>query len=139
LDENKVIEYLCIFLENSGWSIQSRVAAGVRGIDVIALNPNGKTVYIEAKGGTSSSSSSSRYGSPYTQTQVFDVTSKGLMQSFHHLASSSKNVEVGFAYPDGKYFRKYMDPIKPMLASIGLTLFCVKDDKSVEISQPNRN
>lgn len=132
MDENEVIKHLIVHLTSNGWSIESYVEAGRQGIDVVAKDSVGKKWYIEAKGGTSSDPSSNRYGKPYTRSQVFDVTSKGLMQCFHHLATHS-DVRVGFVYPDGRHFRDYIDPIKPMLNKIGLSLFCVNEDVSVEV------
>lgn len=86
MDENEVIKRLSAHLESKGWLIRNRVAAGKPGIDVIAVHPEGRTFWIEAKGGTSSRAGSARHGKPCTQTQVLDVTSKGLMQFFHHIA-----------------------------------------------------
>jgi len=133
MDENEVIEHLCTYLESQGWCITSRVAAGDRGIDVVAIHPNKERFFIEAKGGTSSRPGSSRHGKPYTKTQVFDVTSKGLMQCLHHIAANKNQVRVAFAYPDGKSFSDYIDPIKPLLNILGLNLFCVKKNGTVEI------
>jgi hypothetical protein len=134
MDENEVIEHLCNYLETQGWHITSRVAAGDRGIDVVAIHPNRGRFFIEAKGGTSSRPGSSRHGKPYTKTQVFDVTSKGLMQCLHHIAANKNQVHVAFAYPDDKYFSDYIDPIKPLLNILGLNLFCIKNNGSVELT-----
>lgn len=135
MDENEVIEKCCIYLESRGWKIKSKVAAGNRGVDIIVADPTSVIYYIEAKGGTSSQINSPKYGEPYNKTKVFDVTSKGLMQCFHHLAKEP-DVKVGFTYPAGKYFSCYMDPIKPVLTGVGLTLFCVHADGSVEVTSP---
>jgi len=132
MDENEVIQNLLAHLNKRGWEIISYVLAGERGIDVVVKDQETQLWYIEAKGGTSSSPSSSRYGKPYTKSQVFDVTSKGLMQCFHHMAKHEEKIKIGFVYPDGKYFREYMNPIKPMLSSIGLNLFCVLEDGTVK-------
>lgn len=134
MDENEVIENLCKHLERKGWSILNRVRAGAPGVDIVAERIDGTKFFIEAKGGTSSRQGSRRHGKPYTQSQVFDVTSKGLMQCFHHIASQSNNVSVGFAYPDGKFFRKYLEPIMVLMASIGVWFFCVKEDGTVKES-----
>ena len=131
MDENKVIDCLCIYLVSKGWKIVSRVVAGCPGIDIVAVAPSGKTFYVEAKG-NSSRSGSPRFGRAYTDTQVFDVTSKGLMQSFHHIVKDGPTVGVAFAYPAGKYFSKYIDPIVPLLKNIGLTLFRVNEDGTVD-------
>ncbi|MBK1856580.1 hypothetical protein JO972_16540 [Verrucomicrobiaceae bacterium 5K15] len=131
MDENQVIENLLTHLKNNGWDIISFVPAGIRGIDVVTCDKHNRKWYIEAKGGTSSNPNSSRYGKPYTKSQVFDVTSKGLMQCFHHIANNDEDINVGFAYPGVRYFGDYMDPIKPMLRSIGVTLFCVNEDSTV--------
>jgi hypothetical protein len=131
MDENEVIKKLVTHLKNQGWEIINFVPAGERGIDVEVKDQSGQLWYIEAKGGTSSNPRSNRYGLPYTRSQVFDVTSKGLMQCFHHLANH-KDIKIGFVYPDGHHFRDYMNPIKPMLSSIGLNLFCVLENGAVK-------
>lgn len=131
MDENEVIAHLCRYLTGKGWTISSSVAAGAPGIDIIAKDTDGTVVYIEAKGGTSSNPGSNRYGKPYTQTQVFDVTSKGVMQCLHHIANEGSTVRVAFAFPAGRFFDRYMKPIRPLLLQVGLSLFQVNADGSV--------
>ncbi|MFA5687776.1 MAG: hypothetical protein WC959_01280 [Kiritimatiellales bacterium] len=138
MDENETIEKLCDFLIKQGWKIKSKVLAGERGIDVEAIDPNNKLFLIEAKGSTSSKKGSSRFGKPYKKTQVFDVASKGLMLCFHHLMKKS-SCDIGFVYPANKHFSFYIDPLVPMLTSIGLTLFCVHANGHVEIYTKNCN
>ena len=132
MDENEVIDKLCKHLKSKGWHVDSYVAAGVRGIDVVAKNPLGQIFHIEAKGGTSSDPKSARYGSPFTKSQVFDVTSKGLMQCFHHIAKNDPKTRTAFVYPSGKYFAQYIDPILPLLQSAGLCLFRVNANNTID-------
>ena len=131
MDENEVIKHLIKYLQSNGWEIVSHVLAGQRGVDVVAIDVSGQRWHIEAKGGTSSNPLSARYGQPYTQAQVFDVTSKGLMQCLHRIAEDD-SIRVALAYPDGRYFRRYIDPIKPSLSEIGISLFCIQENTRVQ-------
>lgn len=131
MDENEVINILCEYLREQGWEILQAITAGARGIDVIAIRNDGLRFLIEAKGGTSSTIGSSRYGKAYTKSQVFDVTSKGLMQCFQNSVRRKENDLIGFACPSGKYFDDYILPIKELIGSLGITIFMVSTGKNV--------
>jgi hypothetical protein len=131
MDENDVIECIRKHLEEGAWKIEQAIRAGEPGIDVIARSSVGHRFLIEAKGGTSSRPGSNRHGKPYTKTQVFDVCSKGLMQCLHHVARKKPDELIGFAYPRGRYFSDYMDPIADLIHGIGIVLFIVESDGRV--------
>ena len=71
LDENAVVDAVCRFLGQHGYSIKSRCSTAERGIDVCAeKSATGQRIHVEAKGATSSRPTSPRFGKPYTQSQA---------------------------------------------------------------------
>lgn len=132
-DENDVVEAVCLYLTQQGFVIKERRKTTERGIDIVASNPHsGKIIHIEAKGGTSSRHGSARHGEPYTKSQVFDRTAKGiytLLQMHGKLAST--NSDFALAVPDTKWFIEYLNPIKNTLQKLGLQVLLVDEDKNV--------
>lgn len=135
LDENEIIDIVCQYLENKkDYNIKQKLKTTEKGIDIIAENDkNGRTLWIEAKGGTSSVKKSKRYGKPYTKTQVFDRVAKGVFTGLQLLMNRKdrKNIEVGLAFPDTKYFQEYLKPIKPILKQLNIKMFLVNEDRTV--------
>jgi len=135
LNENEIIDIVCQYLENKkDYNIKQKLKTTEKGIDIIAENDkNGRTLWIEAKGGTSSVKKSKRYGKPYTKTQVFDRVAKGVFTGLQLLMNRKdrKNIEVGLAFPDTKYFQEYLKPIKPILKQLNIKMFLVNEDRTV--------
>lgn len=103
-------------------------------MDVIAERLDRRcTMYVEAKGGTSSRSSSPKYGVPYDQRKVFDVVAKGVFTALC-LRSQHPNrgrAEVALATPDGRWFRHYLTQVAGQLSAAGVTTLLVAVDGTV--------
>jgi len=133
LNENDIISAICDYLERiEGYVIVQKLGTTQKGIDIIAKHPEQPgRLLIEAKGGTSSRDGSNRYGKEYTETQVFDRVSKGFFTVTKMLVECKDNDDVALACPDTVTFRKYLNQIKPALDKLGIKVFLVKEDRTV--------
>jgi hypothetical protein len=128
LDENQIIAAVCAHLQAIGFVVTQRLHTTEHGVDIVARNgANGRTIYVEAKGGTSSREGSARFGRPYTQSQVFDRVSKGVFTALELRARypDRTTVEVALAVPESRWFRSYLTPVRRELADAGLTVLFV--------------
>jgi hypothetical protein len=135
MDENQVIEAVCAHLQREGWSIKQRLHTTERGVDIIAVQPtSGRQLYVEAKGGTSSSVGSARYGKPYTQTQVFDRVAKGIFTGLQLVQQyrTGEHVEVALAFPEGPWVRKYLLSVVEPLRAAQVGVFLADVNGSVK-------
>lgn len=128
MDENQIVAAVCAYFEARGYVVGQRRHTTEHGIDIVAQHPtSGRAVYVEAKGGTSSRDGSARFGKPYTQTQVFDRVSKGIYTGLALRAEFSDRAssDVLLAFPDSKYFRRYLAPVMKQLDDAGLAVLLV--------------
>lgn len=133
LDENGIITAVCDYLERSeGYIITQRLSTTQKGIDIIAKHPNHPgQLLIEAKGGTSSRAGSPKFGEEYNSTKVLDRVSKGFYTVAQLHVECKDEDNVALACPDTKDFRKFLDPIKPILNELGIKVYLVQEDRTV--------
>jgi hypothetical protein len=134
LDENDVVEAVCAYLEQNNFVVNRKLHTSERGIDIEAAHSGSdRVLYVEAKGGTSSRSGSNRYGKPYTKSQIFDRTAKGVYTLLQmHGKQTRRNSEFALAVPDTKWFREYLAPVEDAIMRLGLQMFLVDENKHVE-------
>jgi hypothetical protein len=134
MDENEIINAICEHLTREGYVVHQRLHTTQRGVDIAAAHTeSGRKIYIEAKGGTSSREGSNRFGTPYTPSQVFDLSAKGVYAALV-LRSKHPNraqEEVVLAAPDTRLYRKYLTPIVDQLIDAGIEVFLVAEDRTV--------
>ena len=73
LSEEDVIEAVCDFLKERGYEIEQQLGPTEHGYDIIAKKgvPLGMvSMYVEAKGATSSKNTSNRFGRAFNASQV---------------------------------------------------------------------
>jgi hypothetical protein len=134
MDENEIINVICEYLAHEGYVVHQRLHTTQRGVDIEASHAeSGRMIYIEAKGGTSSREGSNRFGTPYTPSQVFDLSAKGVyaalvLRSKH---PNREREEVVLAAPDTRLYRKYLTPIIDQLNDVGIEVFLVTEDRTV--------
>jgi hypothetical protein len=134
LDENAVIAAVCDYLSLKNYDVTQRRHTTEQGVDIVAKNrESGSSLYIEAKGGTSSREGSARYGKGFNSTQVYDRVAKAVYATLCLRAEypDRVNQEVGLAFPDTPQFRKRLEPIRNQLSDAGLVVFLVDVDKRV--------
>lgn len=136
LDENDIIEAVCSHLEREGYEIVQRLRPTDKGVDVVGKRSGtDETILIEAKGGTSSRQGSPRSGKPYTQSQVFDLVSKGFFAVCRLLSQKRPtSCRVALAVPDERWFRKYLESIHPALHSLGILVLFVAENRSIRLA-----
>lgn len=88
----------------------------------------GRKLVVEAKGETSSSETTSRYGAPFSGKQVFSHVSKAVLKA---VRAYSQGAEPGMAFPETRLHHKEVALIEPALAALGVTVFWVDRDRTV--------
>ena len=69
LTENDIVIRLSEYLELNGYQVLKALSTSERGVDHTATS-DGITLYVEAKGETSSDPKSARFGLPFDSSQV---------------------------------------------------------------------
>ena len=131
LTESDVISAVCDFIEGKGFRVQQRLAETEHGEDILALAPDGiQRVTIEAKGETSSKPTTSRYGNEFNSAQVRNHVSRAFYSAAQHFSSGAL---TGIALPKNRWHLKCVERILPALRELGIEVFWVLPDRSVEI------
>jgi len=133
LYESQIIDAVCSFLEQNGFRIPQRLSATQRGEDIKGLAPDGKTkISIEAKGETSSISSSKRYGKAFDSRQVWDVVSKAVYKAALHFSTETM---AGIAFPNSRSHVDCVKRILPALKRLDIEVFWVSPAGEVKTEQ----
>lgn len=138
--EGDVIESVCSLLTNKGYTIKQRLTVADHGDDIIAEKKRNKTrrILIEAKGETSSSKTSNRYGKSFSSSQVSVHVSKAFYKAAEVISKSYIGFEVkaGIALPDNKQHRDCVEKIQTALTLLNIAVFWVKGNGDVEVMSP---
>ncbi len=130
LYEDDVVEAVRRFLATTGWSIESVALATQHGDDLTATRA-GRRLSIEAKGEGSSMSHTKRYGSSFNRGQVASHVAVAVTRA---LAVVSQGDSIaGVAFPWNEFHRDRVALIAPALARLGVVVFWVSSDLSVEV------
>jgi len=133
LYESHVIGAVCSFLEQKGFRITQRLLATQRGEDIKGFSPDGKTkISIEARGETSSVSSSARYGKAFDSGQVLDHVSKAVYKAALHFSTETM---AGVAFPKNPAHLDCVNRILPALKRLDIEVFWVRPEGGVETEQ----
>ena len=123
IDENAVVEAVCVRLKREGHSIIRRANTTQRGIDVEAIHITSRQiVLVEAKGATSARPSSARYGSTYNGNQVFDRVAKGVYTVLK-IKQDNPWARVILALPDQRDFRKRANGVASRLEAVAIEIW----------------
>jgi len=133
LTENDVVKAVAAHLAENGYRIDKALTTIERGIDIVAESRStGDRLLVEAKGGTSSKSSTARFGEPFTLNQARSHVSVALYcaaKLYHR--HSSENVTVALALPDDSVHRGLVNDIASALDVLGIGVFFVGADSRV--------
>lgn len=134
LTENNIIDILANYLEKKeGYEIKNKLTTTQRGVDILA-EKNGVTLYVEAKGETSSKESSNRHGKPFTKNQVGTHVSVAILTSLKILSKDNDaSRKVAMAFPDNKNHRDIIELIAPALRRAGIVTYLVKENSVIPI------
>ncbi len=128
LTENDVVKKVAECLENDGYKVIQRLGTLDKGVDIIAEKA-GITLYVEAKGETSSKEASRRYGKHFTQNQVKTHVAMAILASMKILASKpEKSTKVAIAFPANKDHKALISSIEVVLKKAGIDVFMVEED-----------
>lgn len=126
LTENEIVEKVTEFLEMKGYRITQSLTTNQQGIDIIAETES-ETLYIEAKGETSSVETSKRFGLPFNRNQIKSHISVALLATMKVISSlpSGNKTKVGIALPDTKEQRIVINKIIPALKKLDIRIYWV--------------
>ncbi len=133
LTENDVVNILVADLKNKNYKIVQSLTTTDKGFDIIA-EKNGTTLYVEAKGGTSSKATSRRHGKPFSKNQIGTHLAVAILTVIRILAKKDKKLnKVAIAFPDNEDHRNSILPIAPVLKKLGILIFLVKENIVTEL------
>lgn len=128
LTENEVVSAACAKLQELGFEIVQSLQTSEKGIDIIALKGD-MTLYVEAKGETSASLTSSRYGKPFNSNQIDSHISRALLTASKLIHQKQDEVfKVAIALPDNDGHRKVMNQIRYVLETLGIAIIWVRKE-----------
>jgi Holliday junction resolvase-like predicted endonuclease len=135
LTENDVIGCVVKKLEKAGYIGVKALHTTEKGVDIIAKKDD-VTVYIEAKGATSASKTSKRYGLPFSKNQVRNhiavafYTAAKTIQKF-----SQENNIFCIALPDNSNHRKCIGEIEMALDQLCIQIIWVTENKKTHLTE----
>ncbi|WP_141505734.1 hypothetical protein [Paenibacillus luteus] len=139
LTENDVISAACSKIEELGFDIVQSLHTSAKGIDIIACK-NEVTLYVEAKGETSASLTSSRYGKPFNANQIDSHISRALLTTAKLIQQKQGELfKVAIALPDNDSHRKVINQIRAVLEKLGIVMIWVKSNESVTLDYYSDN
>ena len=126
ITEMDVIEAVCSYLKDDGYTIKQALEPTRKGIDIIAVEEGtGERFYVEAKGASSSRSQSNRYGKPskLSQVKTHDARAFYMAASFHRLGTES--LRIGIALPNTDLHRDLIEEIRHAVEVLNIEVFFV--------------
>jgi hypothetical protein len=141
LTENDVIVAVVAELKRRGYSIPRTATTVQRGIDIEATSSTGRrTILIEVKGETTSKAYTARHGMPFTRNQCRTHIAVALFAAAkaRDAAKGRSGQLVAIALPDAAANRDLVGPIRKSIRALGIGLFWVSPEKSVQFEGPWR-
>jgi hypothetical protein len=132
LTENDIISLLADYLRSKEYEITQSLQTTRQGIDLIAEHKT-HTLYVEAKGATSSKEHSKRYGNSFNSSQIKSHVSRAVLTCMEVLdcKPSGLKTKVGIALPNTPGHRDLIRRVSKSLKTLGIKLFWVSA-KSVD-------
>ncbi len=134
LTENEILERLEIYLIAKGYKVKHRLSTIQKGIDLIAEKAE-ETLYVEAKGETSASTTSNRFGKPFNPNQIKDHIAKAILASLeiYSLKPDGINTRVAIALPNNIGHNRVISKILPALRHLEISIFLVDTNTVTEV------
>jgi hypothetical protein len=130
LTENDVVAAVCAHLEDDGYQIVEQCTTQQQGTDIVACHPEHGSLHIEAKGETSSRSSSARYGKQFNSAQVRDHVANAVYTA---LRLHGKGDTAAMAFPDTDLHQRYLEPVRSILRGLGIKIYMVGSDRRLRL------
>lgn len=132
LYEDDVVRAVIAYLSSDGWTIDSFALSHQHGDDIDASR-GAQRLIIEAKGDGSSKNTTARFGKPFTRNQVKTHVSVAVVRAMQVASKGSAIAAV--ALPGSEFHRVEVERIAPALRSIGIWVFWVSLDHSVDVQR----
>ena len=129
MDENFVVAAAIRALETAGWTIRSHAMTNQTGVDIVAER-DGRRLYVEAKGVTSSVRSSNRYGKLHTSGQMFISTAAALLKAAE-MRCEFPDALIAIALPAHVGMHARIERIIPVLERAEIGVIWVESDGNV--------
>ena len=136
LYEWDVIEAVCKFLSSQEYEIIQKLTESQRGDDIIAVSLDGnEKIFIEAKGETSSKKGSTRFGKPFSRTQVRNHVANAFYKAARSLNNNEgQSMRSGIALPKKQDHIDLVKKITKALAILQIEVFWVNSNGLVEVA-----
>lgn len=131
--EDDVVEATARALRSTGWTITQQLTTKATGVDLIAERA-GQRLLIEAKGFTSASISSARYGKPFSPNQLWDHTAKAIYKALA-VVSTGEDL-AGVALPDDPKTAAVLTAVQPALDTLGVQVIWVNHHDASSVALP---
>lgn len=130
LYEDDVVDAVCAHLTATGWTIESTCHGHEHGDDIVASR-DGMRLIVEAKGETSGTVGTNRHGKAFSRGQANSHVSRAV---FKAMAVTSTGKATGaVALPDERHHRHWIGQVATALERLGIVVFWVRPDRSVEV------
>lgn len=128
LTENDIVERVVNYLQHHGYNVTQSLGTSEKGVDIIA-EKDGLTLYVEAKGATSSKESSSRFGKGFSRNQIKTHVACAVVASMKILCAKDRSsIKVAIALPDDEGHRSFVSAISSSLGRLNIDVFWVSKD-----------
>jgi hypothetical protein len=123
LTENDVLEVVRDILQRDGCVIESYCSTADQGVDIVARGRDGRWVYVEGKGGTSSKSHTARFGQAFSYGQHLSHVSRAVYTALK-MRQEYPGARIVLAFPDVRavvhHFGACRDPLKAIGVEVAL-------------------
>lgn len=131
LTENEIIDIIISYYSNLGYSNTKKNYTNQKGIIDLVFQKDKNTVFVEAKGETSSKPNSSNFGNPFSSSQVRNHIANSIYQIFTVLKYKTEHTFFILAFPDNADHRNYLEPIKHVLKEININVLLIDKNKQI--------
>jgi len=127
--ENDVTLRLAEYLRTEGYRDINHLTTIQRGIDLVATDPDGVIHYVEVKGETSASNTSSRYGKAFTINQINNHVARALLATFKAMDQyGNDGAQFGMAFPENEGHLKVLATIKETVRKLAVKVYLVSEN-----------
>lgn len=132
LNENDVVGAVARYLQPHCINRPMARKTYERGVDIEATLRSGEQLQIEAKGGTSATPGTARYGLPFSRNQVRSHVARALLTTLEAISKGAgRRVIGGMAFPDDEIHWGFVCAIAPIIRKLKLRVFFVDRRRSV--------
>jgi hypothetical protein len=131
LTENDVLEVVRDYLrDHDGCAIENFCSTSDQGVDIIARARDGRRVYVEGKGCTSSKSHTARFGQPFSYGQHLSHVSRAVYTALK-LRQEYPHDRIILAFPDVAAVVRHFEPCRAPLGTVAVEVALVNGDRQL--------